>query len=332
MSGTYHHAATLRPDSPVGAAVEVDELGVWCDQATNWPLPREGSTVRRLRLLSGLAEKDLVIGRLVEAHADAVAITLELGAPIVGSGERWGVWAAGPPDSLRASCGGGRWRVSGTKSWCSGATLLTHSLIDAPTTAGQQLFAVDLAGRGVSPCPPDWVSAGMARADTRSVSFDEAEATPIGRPGEYLARPGFWAGAIGVAACWHGGTIAVARTLAEKSRTKADPHLMAHLGAVHVALGENQSVLERAAAILDRDPLSDHALLARSVRTTIERNATDVIDRVGRALGPAPLAHDKRHAAVVADLTVYVRQHHAERDLEDIGREVALGTDPWSAS
>jgi alkylation response protein AidB-like acyl-CoA dehydrogenase len=309
----------------------VGALGAWCDHAATWPLPAEGSTVRRFRLLSGLAQKDLVVGRLVEAHADAVAIAHELGSDIVRPGQRWGVWAAGPPDSLRASCLGSRWRVSGTKRWCSGVTMLTHSLVDAATTDGQRLFAVDLATGHVSACPPDWVGAGMARADTRSVRFENAEAIPVGAAGQYLARPGFWAGAIGVAACWHGGTIGVARSLLEIARTRADPHLMAHLGAVHVALGENQSVLERAARILDREPLSDHALLARSVRTTIERNAIEVIDRVGRALGPAPLAHDWRHASAVADLTVYVRQHHAERDLEEIGREVVEGTEPWSA-
>ncbi len=310
--------------------VDVDALGVWCDQAITWPQPGQGGTVRRFWLLSGLAERDLVIGRLVEAHADAVAVSRELGSPVVESGQRWGVWAAGPPDSLRASWVAGRWRVSGTKGWCSGATLLTHGLVDASTANGQQLFAVELASPAVTPAPPDWVGAGMARADTRSVSFEEAEATPVGNPGQYLSRPGFWAGAIGVAACWHGGTVAVARALVERSRTSADPHLLAHLGAVHVALGENQSVLERAASIVDRDPSCGNALLARSVRTTVERNAIEVIDRVGRALGPAPLAHDARHTAAVADLTVYVRQHHAERDLEDIGRDVARGTDPWS--
>jgi hypothetical protein len=40
---------------------------------------------------------------------------------------------------------------------------------------------------------------------------------------------------------------------------------------------------------------------------------------VGRALGPAPLATDREHAQRVADLTVYLRQHHAERDLARLG-------------
>jgi hypothetical protein len=47
-----------------------------------------------------------------------------------------------------------------------------------------------------------------------------------------------------------------------------------------------------------------------------------VIVRVGHCLGPAPLAQDERHARRVADLQLYVRQHHAERDEATLGRQV----------
>jgi hypothetical protein len=41
--------------------------------------------------------------------------------------------------------------------------------------------------------------------------------------------------------------------------------------------------------------------------------------RTDRALGPGPLCLDEQHARAVADLTVYVRQSHAERDLAALG-------------
>jgi hypothetical protein len=63
-------------------------------------------------------------------------------------------------------------------------------------------------------------------------------------------------------------------------------------------------------------------VLALTVRDTIERNATEIMDHVGRALGPAPLAHDARHARLVADLSVYIRQSHAEFDRAEIGRRL----------
>jgi hypothetical protein len=188
---------------------------------------------------------------------------------------------------------------------------------------------VALSDRAVVADPPSWVGPGMARADTRSMVFDKVGAVPVGGAGDYVSRPGFWAGAVGVAACWHGGTVGVARALLDRSRSSREPHLLAHLGAVHVALDENRSVLSRAARGLDSHPDADHGVMARSVRSTVERNAVEVIDRVGRALGPGPLAHDGVHATLVADLMVYVRQHHAERDLEQIGRDVAGLDDPW---
>ena len=311
-------------------AVDPVAFAAACDRVSSWPLPGGGQTARRLSRLRSQAQGDLVLGRLVEAHADAIAIMAELAGPSIGPGQRWGVWAAGPAGSLQGRPDGGGWRIEGTKAWCSGAALVTHALVDASTPDGQQLFAVDLGDPGVVLGPPTWVGPGMIRADTRSVGFHQAAALPVGQPGQYLTRPGFWAGAIGVAACWHGGTIAVARPLLERSRRGPDPHLLAHLGAVHVNLEQNGAVLTAAAHQLDGDFGRDHEVLAITVRTTIERNAMEVTDRVGRALGPGPLAHDADHAALVADLTVYIRQHHGERDLEQLGRRLSQLDDPWS--
>jgi hypothetical protein len=61
----------------------------------------------------------------------------------------------------------------------------------------------------------------------------------------------------------------------------------------------------------------------------VESVASDVLNRVGHALGAGPLGHDADHARRTADLTVYLRQHHAERDLEQLGRLVAKGGSNW---
>ena len=52
-----------------------------------------------------------------------------------------------------------------------------------------------------------------------------------------------------------------------------------------------------------------------------------MLARTGHALGPAPLTLDDTHARRVADLTVYLRQHHAERDVAALGRAVL--DRPW---
>lgn len=82
-------------------------------------------------------------------------------------------------------------------------------------------------------------------------------------------------------------------------------------------------MLSTAAARIDADPF-DRAgtaqLLGRRVRTVVEHAADEAITRTGRALGPGPLCQDGRHAQRVADLTIYIRQSLAERDLAELGR------------
>ena len=59
----------------------------------------------------------------------------------------------------------------------------------------------------------------------------------------------------------------------------------------------------------------------------------DTVIRVAdHAMGPAPLAHDAEHAQRVSDLRLYVRQHHAARDVTDLGSRVLRSGqqgEPW---
>jgi hypothetical protein len=54
------------------------------------------------------------------------------------------------------------------------------------------------------------------------------------------------------------------------------------------------------------------------IRHLIERACTDVLDGFGRASGPQLLAHDEHVARQYGALALYIRQCHAERDLETI--------------
>ncbi len=265
--------------------------------------------------------------RIAEAHADAVAILDELGGKPPDPGQLWGVWAAESSDAvLRATdVGGGAYTLSGTKVWCSGAGFCTHALVTARLDDRRRgLFAVTLIDPAVKALPSTWWNAGMAGSDTRSVQFTNAHAVVVGDPGQYLDRPGFWHGAIGVAACWLGGARKVAEPLYRcAGGESADAYSLAHLGAVDAALAAGDAMMEAAATQVDSDPF-DRAgtaqLLARRIRATVEHAADEAITRTGRALGPGPLCQDGRHAQRVADLSIYIRQSHAERDLAELGR------------
>lgn len=302
-------------------------IGKWLAAGElNLPLPGSGQTAQRWRRLAELTEADVVAGRLAEAHTDAVAILAELGGPDPKPDQLWGVWAAESSDAVLLADGAGdEVKLNGTKVWCSGAGICTHALVTARLDDERRgLFAVDLGDHRVKGLPSNWRNAGMAGSDTRSVQFTGAPAVAVGVAGDYLDRPGFWHGAVGVSACWLGGARAVATPLYERgARESVDPHTLAHLGAVDAALIAAEATLLSAASQVDADPLNHGGraeLIARRTRAVVERAVEEAIGRTGRALGPGPLAQDARHAQRVADLTMYVRQSHAERDLAQLGR------------
>ena len=321
-AGSWPGAATA---AAFAAAVESGQLDL--------PLPGGGRTRQRWAALAQLAEEDLSLARLAEGHTDALAILAELGAlnaPPAGS--RWGVWAAQPPGpGLTASKTARGWRLDGTKQYCSGAHSVTDALVTAKAPDGSRLFAVST--RDLSPVPGTWPATGMAASDTLNVDFADIPAEPVGRPGRYTDRPGFAHGGAGVAACWYGGARGVGfALLAAAAERDLGPHALAHLGAVDIALHTARAALDAAAAEIDADP-DDRQKGGRPralrVRALVEATATEVMQRVGRALGAGPLSHDEAHGRRVADLTVYIRQHHAERDLAELGALVADGATTW---
>ena len=292
-------------------------------RSTPLPLPGAGQTRARWLRLSAVAREDVVVGRLVEAHADADAILHEITGSRVGAGQWWGVWAAEPPTPrLDAERNGTSWLLTGAKAWCSGAGMCSHALVTAHDGDERRLFAVDLGQPGVLVGQGGWQARGMQRSATEQVAFDAVSATLVGSGEAYLSRAGFWHGSAGVAACWLGGAEAVADTLrTAAARRRLDDHARAHLGAVDAALAGSRWTLLGAADEVDADPadITGARVRALRVRAVVEAAASLVLDRVGRALGPGPLAQDARHAAAVADLGIYLRQSHAERDLATLG-------------
>ncbi|MFJ5279561.1 acyl-CoA dehydrogenase [Streptomyces parvulus] len=311
------------------------------------PLPGGGATGARFDALREVARDELAVARLVEGHVDAMAILAELRGEPVEGGQYWAVWAAEPPGpGLTATRTDDGWVLDGVKQYCSGAHTCTHALVTARTDDGRRLFAVRTGagpvpgdvhpagrpgperGSGCSPVPGTWPAVGMAGSDSPDVRFTRVPAVPVGEVEAYVRRPGFHHGGVGVAACWLGGAEAVARVLFERAGHRADPFTDAHAGAVDLRLYAARTVLRRAAEEIDADPLDRSgtaALRALRVRALVADACAEVLERVGRATGAGPLCRDERHARACADLTVYVRQHHAERDLAALGERVARG-------
>jgi alkylation response protein AidB-like acyl-CoA dehydrogenase len=299
------------------------------DDGWSPPLPGAGRTAQRWAALRDLGERDLPLARLAEGHADAVAILAELGCPAPAAGERLGVWAAEPPAGrVEARRSDGGWVLTGTKQWCSGARSCTSALVTAHAEDGRRLFLVDLTAPGATPRPGRWATPAMVGSDTADVELDDVPAAALGGPRAYLDRPGFWHGGIGVAAVWAGGAHGVAAPLAEAVAAGADPHRDAAWGQVDVALHAVDAALAVAAAEVDADPADragTAALRAHRVRGLAARTGLEVLAVVGRALGAGPAAHDGPRAAHRADLEVYLRQHHGDRDLAALAEPLRAG-------
>ncbi|RON80950.1 acyl-CoA dehydrogenase family protein [Pseudomonas fluorescens] len=288
------------------------------------PLPGSGHTLERFQRLAEVGGHDLGLCKLFEGHTDALAIIEQLGgSPTPGS--TWGMWAAEPPQArVNVTPAGHMVALQGRKAWCSGAAVLSHALLTAwDADDQQQLVAVALDQPGVTVTEQGWQAVGMAATGSVEVLFDGAEAQAIGNPGDYLQRPGFWQGGIGIAACWYGAARQIADALRNQCEQRPEPHALAHLGAVDSALQAAADVLRFSALHIDAHPEDNAELLARRARAVVEQSAEQVMREAGRALGAGPFCKDRHFARLSADLPVFLRQSHAERDLAALGQLVA---------
>ncbi|MEO6998194.1 MAG: acyl-CoA dehydrogenase family protein [Terracoccus sp.] len=323
-------------------------LSLPVDHPLLFPLPGRGATRTLWESLATLGSIDLSLARMLEPHLDATAILAEARralpttsdaavVPDVGEGT-WGVFAAeGAGTRLVAGRQGDQVVLSGRKPWCSLAGSLSHALVTAWVDETRRgLYAVALTHPGVEVDDEvDWVARGLRDVPSVPVSFNGVPAVPVGGPGWYLERPGFAWGGIGVAAIWFGATVAIARRVFAQARQRQlDQVGQSHLGAIDAALICARSVLCDTAALADSEVVdpAEVAIAALRCRRVAAQTAETVLWRSDHALGPAPLALEEDHAARVADLRLYVRQEHAERDEAALGRALVSrphDVSPW---
>lgn len=303
------------------------------------PLPGCGNTLQRWQTLAVVAEHSLSLVKMYEGHTDALAILAELERPVVPFiGAIWGTWAAESANqrviihpSNRAAV-----KLEGTKCWCSGAQTVSHGLLTAwyADGRGPQLVRVAMHQPGVSVSSAGWMAVGMADSASVDVSFSQADAHLVGSVGDYLARPGFWQGGAGVAACWYGGArvlgVALHGALCELPTAARGAYRLAALGKIDLALQSTATLLRHTAQWIDDNALADASEVALRARLAAEECARQVLDEAGRALGAAAFCRNARFARAAADLPVFIRQSHAERDYSALAdRVISHPHEPW---
>lgn len=321
-------------DGSATSGLDVRMRRLIADGAFDLPAPGGGHTAVRLRRLVAISAHDLALGRLAEAHLDAISILREAGrTPVAGC--LYGVWASEAPGAqLHLTSTSSGTVVRGSKAFCTGVGLVGRALVTAraePEHAprgNERVFLVDLDARDPSWVvdPGGWSTQAFAETNTATVHLDDVtidDAQVIGPPGWYLDRVGFWHGALAPAACWAGGAMGLADHCRATGRGRdLDEHTLAHLGVIDSARWELDLALGAAGAAIDAAPhdAGEAQHTAARARTVIERAVVLVVDRAMSAFGPRLLAQDEWAARRIAELQLYVRQHHGARDHATLGR------------
>lgn len=300
--------------------------------------PQSGEDyLRVLRVLYATGRQDLPLGRLLEGHVDAVQIVGRYGSAgqverlhaALRTGAVLGVWnAALTGEPLRLTTGD---RLTGGKSYASGAGVLSHALVTAERDEGVQLLLLDLS-RVEPVIDRDWWQVtGMQRSETHQVRWDDALIDPddrIGASNLYASEPFFSGGALRFVAVHAGGVAGICDRVRD------------HL----VAAGRADDPFQ-AARLAELFCLADHAAatVRRTAESWFETDGEERLARVAaarlnvaeagqRAIGLAQEAvglpgHFVSHplSAMITDLAVYLRQPAPDAQRLHVGRAVQSG-------
>ena len=324
-----------------GFGIDVNATLEWCvDIGRRAPAVGEGRTRELWDLLAAVAEVDVSAARTLEPCTSTRSASFVRPAWVSVRGATGSsVWARGRTlrgrlrrgDARHDSGSPSRRRrlvFRGAKPWCSLAGHLTHALVTASVDGTiPRMFAVDLRSSGVRAQGGPWFARGLRDVASAPVDFDRVPAVPVGGAGWYLSRAGFAWGGMSVAACWWGAAVGVAAPLLTAARSqRADQISLVHLGRTDAALWAARAVLHQAADAVDSGESAaiGDRLLGQRVRGVVSTAAELVLTETDAALGPAPLVTDDAHSRRVADLHLYLRQHHGLRDAARIGRELVV--------
>lgn len=309
----------------------------WADAPPDDP-PTADAFVALLRVLYECGRRDLPLGRLLEGHVDAVQIvqryaTVEQRERLsqdIASGATLGVWNAGLADEPLRLDGA---RLSGGKSFASGAGVLSHALVTADGPDGPQLLLLDLT-RVVPTIDRDWWRVtGMQRSETHQVRWHDAridDGDRIGRPAAYAREPWFSGGALRFVAVHAGGIAGIfdrTRTHLIETGRADDPFQSARLAELFGLADRAAAVVRRTARLWFDQASTEEARLARvaAARLSVTDAAEQAITIAQGAVGLAGQFLTHPLSAQLSDLTVYLRQPVPDAQRLRVGRAVQSG-------
>jgi hypothetical protein len=268
--------------------------------------------------LVDVARVDLALARLVEGHADALRILDQAGcAPGPGV---YGVWASRSAGTgSRAAAVDGGWRLHGELRFASGIDLIDRALVPGWVDEDHHLL-FDVEAASAVADESTWQTAAMDASRSFTVTLDVEVADHVGPTDFYLGRRGFVVGGLCVAAVWAGGVQQVVDLVVAGIRDfSASAHQLRRIGLMEQAQWRAHAAVRAAADAVAVDQAGWQHAVAHA-RTEVALACDQVLDEAGKVVGPGGLSRNGRLARAVADLGIYVRQHHLDAELEQAGR------------
>ena len=271
-------------------------------------------------LLSALGQGNLAVGRLFEAHVNALQLItaygrsaqIERAAADVREGQIFGLWVTDPAGHALTLDAGA---LRGRKGPCSGAGHVTRALLTTSTAAGTRMAVVAMDG-SMAVEPMRGVLHGMRAAVNGIVQF---AGTPlqtdalIGQPGDYLREPHLSCGAWRTTAVTLGGLDAlVAATRQQLVRKGHQDALLQQDRFGRMLIAQETARLWTVAAANRvehaRGPVTGRVAYVNLARTAVEAVCLDAMRLAQRALGLAAFVRPNPVERLLRDLAVYLRQ------------------------
>lgn len=366
IAGASDSRAVLRRATQIAARMA--DMAHLTDQAASFPhqefawLAEEGllevtlpmqpmdfcrkETSALLQLLKLVGKGNLSVGRIYEGHVNALYLVHLFAREH--QKEQWystlhqakkifGVWNTQAQDGVSImKQPDGRYRMQGTKTFCSGAgwvarPVVPGTLIDEQGRAlGWQMCVVPMEQVPSQSIDPSfWKPLGMKASVSYKISFDGVELTEddlLGAPDDYHQQPYFSGGAIRFAAVQLGGAEAVFEATCHYLQTlqrTADPYQQMRLGEMAVLIETGNLWLHQAGVQADSQPNGDTLInYANMVRTAVEKIGIEVMQLAERCVGARGLLPPQPFSRLHADLTMYLRQPAPDAALASVGHYV----------
>jgi alkylation response protein AidB-like acyl-CoA dehydrogenase len=278
------------------------------------------------RLLRLIGAASLALGRLFEAHVNALKLITVYGTPEqierasadAAAGHLFALWVT--------ETGRGAWleggEVRGAKMFCSGAGHVARAVVTARRGADETVLALIELEPGTRVLPDRIRLQGMRAAITGAMDLDGLPADVVGAPGDYLRQPEFSAGAWRTAAVTLGGLDALVDAVRDEltQRRRADsPHQLVRLGALRMAQESAALWVAKAARLAeaaDGDP-GEVAAYVNLARIAVEQAVLGALATAQRALGLNGFIEGRPAERLMRDLATYLRQPAPDETLTE---------------